>query len=319
MTAVFTLSLLVCAGARDTRAEELFALTARTAGAPSSIFRFDSANPGAISTPVPVTGLLFGAEDILGVDFRPATGTLYGISNQNRFYSIDPATGVATFIANFTPGTSTIGLGLDFNPVTDQLRAFVRGPEGAPIRRNVRVNPDTGETIRDGDQRYAPGDPNFGFVPNVLGAAYTNNFAGAGTTTLCGIDIGLGVLVRVDPENEGLLNTVGRLGFTPESGLFGTNFIGFDISGVAGAAYLAVTSTGGPTPFVPQFYTVDLQTGAATFAGNIGGGAVPVIGIAAPVGEVIPEPGTLLLLSTGLAGLAVGRHRRRRAGKRAQA
>jgi hypothetical protein len=315
--AVFTLSFLALGVTQHARAEELFALTARAAGAPPSIFRFDTANPGAISTPLSL-GLL-APEQILSIDFRPATGQLYGVSNLDRLYTIDTTTGAATPVANVLPQPAAAALGLDFNPVTDQLRGFVRRVE-AFNTNNVRVDPDTGRLTFDTAPAYAPGDPNFGRVPRgLVGAAYTNNFAGASATTLYGIDIDVGVLARVEPENQGVLTTVGSLGFAPGLGLLGAQFVGFDISGVSGAAYLTVTPTLGPNPFIPQLYTVDLETGAASFVGTIGEGRLPIIGIAAPMGEVIPEPGTLLLLGTGLAGVAATRLRRRRAGARAQA
>ncbi len=61
----------------------------------------------------------------------------------------------------------------------------------------------------------------------MIGLAYANNVAGAEATRLYGIDATLGVLVRVDPENQGVLTTVGPLGAFSGVG----DLIGFDISG----------------------------------------------------------------------------------------
>ncbi len=59
-------------------------------------------------------------------------------------------------MAGVLPQVAATSLGLDFNPMTDQLRGFVLGSEG--IRReNVRGNPDTGLPTFDTRLRYPPG------------------------------------------------------------------------------------------------------------------------------------------------------------------
>jgi hypothetical protein len=59
------------------------------------LVRFDSATPGTINTATPITGLV-GGDTIQGIDFRPATGQLYGLGSGNRLYTINTTTGAAS-------------------------------------------------------------------------------------------------------------------------------------------------------------------------------------------------------------------------------
>jgi hypothetical protein len=117
--------------------------------------------------------------------------------------------------------------GFDFNPTVDRIRVVSNAGQ------NLRLNPDTGQIVdsdpntpgvqSDSDLAYATGDSNQGQSPNVVGSAYTNNVAGATTTTLYGIDSALDILVTQNPPNNGTLNTVGALGVNA------TGVVGFDV------------------------------------------------------------------------------------------
>jgi hypothetical protein len=77
--------------------------------------------------------------------------------------------------------------------------------------QNLWLNPNDGTlAATDGTLAYAVGDSNAGANPNIVGAAYTNNFAGAISTTLYGIDSNLDILTIQNPPNNGSLNTLGR-------------------------------------------------------------------------------------------------------------
>jgi hypothetical protein len=218
---------------------------------------------------LPVTGLATG-ETLRSIDFRPATGQLFGLSSSDRLYTVDSATGTATPVGSgpLNPAVTAPVFDVDFNPVVDRLRV------DSSTGENLRLVPDTGTVIdsnpstagiqTDGPLAFASGDPNFGVSPQVSAIAYTNNFAGTPTTTLFGIDPKLGVLVRqgsadgspVSP-NTGSLFTVGSLGTT-----LGTN-PGFDIftdTALTNTAYVSSGST---------LYTLNLTTGAAIALGNI--------------------------------------------------
>jgi Domain of unknown function (DUF4394) len=125
-------------------------------------------------------------------------------------YSINPTTGVATPINTGFPLTGPV-FGVDFDPVANELRivGLITGP-------NLRIlNGGTGAVIVD-----TPLSPD---TPHVVGAAYSNNFAGATSTTLYDIDnqgpvVGLVLQTQGSPggspvsPNSGTLFPVGPLG-----------------------------------------------------------------------------------------------------------
>ncbi len=272
----------------------------------SALITFDSASPGTVSSPITITGLQ-GGESILGIDRRPANGLLYGIGSTSRLYLINPTTGAATQVGSAGAFTlSGTAFGLDFNPVVDRLRVV------SSTGQNLRINPNDGTlTATDTAVAYAAGDPNAGATPRVVGAAYTNNVIGASLTTLYIIDSNLDILatqggINGSPSpNGGQLFTVGAMGFNT------SDLVGFDISGLTGVAYAALTP---PTGGSSQLFTINLTTGAATLVGTIGGG-LTITGLAASVGSPVPEPTTLLLFATGIAATGIKMRRRWKASR----
>lgn len=145
---------------------------------------------------------------------------------------------------------------------------------------------------------YQSGDPRLGQAPVDVAVAYSNNFGGATSTVLRGVDISgdPDVLVTHTNPNGGTLMTT--LGLP-----FNATLISYDISGITGIPYFAVT---GPDGTLSNFFTAGAS--GAVLVGPIGGGA-PVVGIAARVGAPVPEPGTMTLLGLGLLGIAKVRRR----------
>lgn len=235
----------------------------------NNLLRFTSATPGTIVGSVAITGLQSG-ETVLGIDVRPATRQIFALGSTGRLYMLNPRTGVATFVSTLSTAPSGASFGVDFNPVPDRLRST------SDTDQNLRTNVDTGAVLVDGALAYATGDVNAGQNPNIVGSAYTNNFAGATTTTLYGIDSNLDILVRQDPPNAGTLNTVGPLGVNT------SDAVGFDIANGSGTAF-AVLTVGGTA----GLYTINLTTGAATLVGNVGG-TETIRGIAVP--NFFPNP-----------------------------
>lgn len=272
-------------------AEAIFGLTTS-----NNLVVFDSTTPTLAVPLFPVTGLQAG-ESLLGIDIRPATGTLYGLGSTNRLYTINTTTGAATQVG--APGAFTLNgtaFGFDFNPTVDRIRVV------SNTDQNLRLNPNDG-SLAATDTSLNPGGA------GVVGAAYTNNFAGATATTLYDIGSTTDALFTQNPPNGGVLNLVGALGVNTDER------VGFDISGLSGSAYASLTA---PTGAASQFYSINLGTGAATLIGTIAFGQTGflLVDIAAPVGAPVPEPATVALVGLGLVGVAtVVRRRRRNGGK----
>lgn len=250
---------------------------------PGNMFiTFNVFAPNAPSAPIAISGLQTG-ENISGWDFRPKTADLVAVTNQNRVYIINPGTGAATQIGTtaFTP-PATSPFFVDFNPAVDRVR-IVGGTN------NFRLNPDNGAIANaapaDQPLTFATGDANAGKTPNAVSAAYTNNFLGATATTLYVIEAGNNVLttqgtaVGVTPAvspNLGQLFTVGSLGLSIATG----TTVGFDIDSPRGTAFASITPTGATGA---SFYTINLQTGAASLIGQIGATPTQVLDVAVGV------------------------------------
>jgi hypothetical protein len=256
-----------------------------------NLVTFDSTTPGVFNSFVSISGLQSG-ESLVGLDFRPNGGTLYAIGSTSRMYTINTMTGAATQVGiagSFALNGSRFGV--DFNPVPDRLRVT------SNLDQNLRLNPSNGALgAIDGSLAYAVGDTNFGTNPNVVASAYTNSFMGAASTTLYDIDSNLDILVTQNPPNNGVLNTVGALGvdFSEVSDMD----IYFDGQNYA---FASTNIVGGPS----SFYSLNLQTGAATLVGQFSG-TVNLI-----AAQPVPEPATMLALGAGALALL----RRRKAPK----
>ncbi len=228
--------------------------------ASNQVIQYNANAPEYPISTITVTGLQSG-ETLMAIDFRPATGQLYGVGSASRIYTINLASGLATAIgANpFTPAISGGIVGFDFNPTVDRIRV-VTG-----TGQNIRLHPETGAAAAV-DSDLNPGSP------NVNAVAYANSFAGASSTTLFDIDIASQKLFMQDPPNDGKLIEVGPLGITP------TDEGGFDISPDNSLALASLTVNG-----MNGLYQVDLDKGNAI---NLGNFSETIIGLAIPTNPV---------------------------------
>lgn len=276
--AVFALGLVAagCATVSEpegpTRKEFFHAVTES-----NQLIKFNAGQPQKIIERKAVSGLQSG-ETILGIDYRVAKGVLYALGSSGRLYTINTASGAATQVGQGTFAVKLDGneFGFDFNPTVDRIRV------ASTTGQNMRLHPDTGAVVDsddktpgvqiDGALAYVAGDANAGKSPRIAAAAYTYNKTNAKITTNFAIDAALGTLVTqgtregeeplVSP-NTGRLYTVGSLGVGESAR------VAFDIADLTGAGFAAFTKAGEARS---RFYLIDLNTGAATFIGTIGGG-----------------------------------------------
>jgi hypothetical protein len=224
-----------------------------------SLTSFARNAPAQSSAPVAITGLQAN-ETLLGIDFRPANNLLYAVGSTGRLYTIDVGTGAASLVAMLAadaadttdPFTALSGanFGVDFNPVADRLRVV------SNTGQNLRINAATGAVMTDQTLNV--------LAPDAVAAAYTQNFAGTGSTRLLLIDTATGTVQLQNPPNDGVLTTIGRL---DPALVFGPT-AGFDIAGGDDGLSLAVLQPNGTTQ--STLYRVNVRTGAATAIGAVG-------------------------------------------------
>jgi 3D (Asp-Asp-Asp) domain-containing protein len=238
-------------GTAELKGTSFYALTAS-----NEIVNFLSGNPLIERTAVSVTGLAAG-ERLLAIDFRPATGQLYGVSTASKIYTINLSTGAASAVAGpFTPAINGAYVGFDFNPTVDRIRLVTSAGQ------NLRLNPITGMVVAvDGNITPANTD--------VSAVAYTNSFAGATTTTLYDIDVATNMLYIQNPPNVGTLTAVGSLGVQA------VGEAGFDIAPDNSVAIAALFGRGLEDDQMEEsngnkyrFYYINLATGEAKNAGK---------------------------------------------------
>jgi hypothetical protein len=215
----------------------------------NKLIRFETGQAGQTNVGT-ITGT--GGEQILSLDFRPATGRLYGVS-ATRLYTIDPLTAQAQ-PANDTPFPAPLvgNVDMDFDPVSGFLRVVT------DTNQNLRIFVPNGVVTTD---------TAISGVTGLAALAYTNNFSSPDRATLFGISPASNQLARIgnfdDPVN-GLTSQDGGVA-TAIGGPFAIDIdapAGFDIAANDNDAFAVLTPAGDTQS---GLYRISLVTGAATF------------------------------------------------------
>ncbi len=182
---------------------------------------------------------------IHGIDYRPATSSLIGVTEGFEVVNIDPETGAWDLIVEMDTemeiedGAAVI---VDINPAADALR-FMSGTT------NHRVNLSTGEVMVDGDLTFT--DDTSG-TPMVEGTAYSNSYGEPESTAMYNIDTERAALLLQTAPNDGDNEMIGELGAMIEGP------IGFDIVTDSSGSNTAWLSANG------ALHTVSLDDGSIT-------------------------------------------------------
>ncbi|MCY0978837.1 DUF4394 domain-containing protein [Chryseobacterium wangxinyae] len=225
----------------------------------NQLVAFNANNSSSFASTKAIMGIPSG-EKLMSIDFRPATGELYAVSNASKFYIINTSTANTRAVNTtaFAPVISGTIASIDFNPTVDRIRLVTN------TGQNLRLNPETGGFVAT--------DGSIATTSSIAGVAYTNSKSGASTTILYDLDATSGKLFKQDPPNNGTLVEVGSLGITF------TGQAAFDINPDNTVALMAAT-TGSQN----NLYTVNLTSGKAT---NVGTLSQKVIDLAIPTNPV---------------------------------
>jgi Domain of unknown function (DUF4394) len=227
-----------------------------------NLVSFSRDNPRKLDSSTPITGLGTGVT-LRGIDFRPATGELYGVGSDSIVYRVSPVTGRAVAEGPaFTPMLNGRFFGVDFNPTVDRIRVT------SDANQNLRLVPDTG-ALAAADADLNPNDP------TVVGSAYTNSGFSAtapAATVLYALDALDDAIYVQSPPNNGTLTMPQQVDINVRGDA------GFDIAGRNNVGYVATASD---RRAGAELYRVNVLNGRTTKLGSIGRSAHTITGLAA--------------------------------------
>ncbi|MDX5328072.1 MAG: DUF4394 domain-containing protein [Marinobacter sp.] len=161
------------------------------------LVRFSLSDP---STVVAV-GSLDVAGSVVGLDFRPASGELYALTDMGQLVLVDPMTAETTLVTASIGELAGARYDIDFNPAANALRLI------SDARQNFRMG---SPALVENAQQQALVDGTFGYLQGVVATAYTNVNPGQEGTQMFVISADSRTFFQQNP-NVGLLTRIGAL------------------------------------------------------------------------------------------------------------
>ncbi|MEO6282744.1 MAG: DUF4394 domain-containing protein [Dyadobacter sp.] len=178
----------------------------------NTVYRIDTRKPWIMMDSIKLETRDPG-EKIVAIDARPTTGEIFAISDNDIVYVVN-TTGYRVrrpvfifYKLGLDVDLSKTTVGFDIDPVKDRMR-IVTG-KGANVLARLEDGQIEGRGVS---------------TPDVGAVAYSNNYPGATSTSLFGMDAHADKLVRYEDPDAGSITTVGNFGIDVEE------VGGFDIS-----------------------------------------------------------------------------------------
>lgn len=208
----------------------------------NEISEFNTADPMGAK----VIGMVDGVDDLplIGIDYSPMDGELYGVGKRGHVYRIDDRTGSATEVGELSTALEGDSFDIDFTPSGDALRVITGS--GQNVHQPFDADGPSGPTVTDGALSRT----------NITAMAYDDD------GRLIDIDMAQSRLVVQDPDS-GAITDLGEPGAFPE---MGSTSNGLDI--VGGDAFAVINLN-----HVHTLFSVNPEDGTAekidAFSGHV--------------------------------------------------
>ena len=210
---------------------------------------------------------------LVGIDYRPATGALYGLGDRGGVYVVNPMSGRARLRARLNVALEGTQFGVDFNPTVDRLRIV------SDTGQNLRANVDDGTTTVDIALNYLgppPVNPAPGSPPSPTPTTTSTRTRRPRCSTSTPRSTRWRSRRRPTPARSTRRASCSSIARSP---------VGFDIYSTIVASGMTVDNDAFAsltTPSGRAFYSIDPLTGRATFNGQF---RFRVVDIAIPLDQ----------------------------------